>query len=245
MHKLKGLIVFGFVGILFLTIGMSCDNNNNPPQQDNRPAILSYEVAPAAIQFYYKNEKGSRYKNAKQLKIALSKQGKELLFAMNGGMYEKGGRPKGLYIENGKEISPLDRTEKGYGNFYLQPNGIFYLDNNKGYICTTTDFKENTEILYATQSGPMLLIDGAVHAKFRVTSSNLNIRNGVGILPNGNLLFAISTKELNFYTFAKFFQDLGCENALYLDGFVSRMYLPSEKWIQEEGDFGVMIGQVK
>jgi uncharacterized protein YigE (DUF2233 family) len=31
---------------------------------------------------------------------------------------------------------------------------------------------------------------------------------------------------------------------LYLDGFVSRMYLPAENWLQTDGDFGVMIGAV-
>ncbi len=38
------------------------------------------------------------------------------------------------------------------------------------------------------------------------------------------------------------FKTLGCINALYLDGFVSRMYLPEEKWMQTDGDFGVLIG---
>jgi len=245
VNHLKILIRTGTIGLFVLVIGISCHNISSS-QENPQPDILSYEVAPEAIQFYYKNEKGALYRNYKRLKIALSNKGQELQFAMNGGMYKKRSIPKGLYIEKGKMITSIDRIEEGYGNFYLQPNGIFYVDNKqKGCISTTTDFKENSNILYATQSGPMLVIDGAIHPEFDAISNNLNIRNGVGILPNGNLLFAMSTKELNFYTFATFFRERGCKDALYLDGFVSRMYLPSQNWIQEDGNFGVIIGQAK
>jgi len=32
---------------------------------------------------------------------------------------------------------------------------------------------------------------------------------------------------------------------LYLDGFVSRTYLPEKKSLQEEGKFGVIIGEIE
>lgn len=233
------------MGLSILIMAMGCSSVSSQ-KNGKYPDILSYEVAPNELQFYYKNKKGVPYKNYKQLKISLEEEGKELIFAMNGGMYTKKNAPKGLYIEQSKVVTPIDRIEKGYGNFYLQPNGIFYLTSTfDASIVTTTNYKENASILYATQSGPMLLIKGNIHSKFNATSTNLNIRNGVGVLPNGNLLFAMSTKAVNFYTFAKFFQEQACQNALYLDGFVSRMYLPSQNWIQEDGDFGVIIGQVK
>ena len=73
-------------------------------------------------------------------------------------------------------------------------------------------------------------------------STNLNIRNGVGILPNNQIVFAISKKEINFYDFAEYFKNLGCKNALYLDGFVSRTYLPEKNWEQIDGNFGAIIG---
>ena len=91
----------------------------------------------------------------------------------------------------------------------------------------------------------MLLIDGNIHSKFRKGSSNLNIRNGVGILPNGNILFAMSKEEINFYDLATFFKQKGCKNALYLDGFVSKVYLPSQNWQQTDGIFGVIIAETK
>jgi uncharacterized protein YigE (DUF2233 family) len=160
-------------------------------------------------------------------------------------MYTKEQSPLGLYIENGRALAPMN-TKKGEGNFYLKPNGVFYLTKKHQAVITTTDyFKKDSSVLYATQSGPMLVIDGAIHTEFTKGSSNVNVRNGVGILPNGHVLFAMSKKEINLYDFAKYFQDLGCKQALYLDGFVSRTYLPSKNWLQTDGQFGVIIGVVK
>ena len=52
----------------------------------------------------------------------------------------------------------------------------------------------------------------------------------------------MSKMEINLYDFTKYFQSLGCKNALYLDGFVSRTYLPEKKWTNTDGDFAVLIG---
>jgi uncharacterized protein YigE (DUF2233 family) len=88
----------------------------------------------------------------------------------------------------------------------------------------------------------MLVIEGQIHPALKEGSTNLNIRNGVGILPGNKVIFAMSKQEVNFYDFANYFKSMGCKNALYLDGFVSRTYLPSKDWIQTDGDFGVIIG---
>jgi uncharacterized protein YigE (DUF2233 family) len=178
------------------------------------------------------------------LKSLLLKKNEELLFATNGGMYKKDRSPQGLCIVDGIMKSAIDNNT-GEGNFYLMPNGIFYLKTNgQAVVCKTEDFKNNKTIKYATQSGPMLVIDGEIHKAFSKNSTNLNIRNGVGILPNNEILFAMSKKEINFYDFAEFFKSKGCKNALYLDGFVSRTYCPNQNWIQTDGDFGVIIGVV-
>lgn len=132
---------------------------------------------------------------------------------------------------------------QGEGNFYLKPNGIFYIkENDKAEICTTEKFINNGSIEYATQSGPMLLMNGKLHPDFQENSTNLNIRNGVGILPDNEIVFAMSKNKINFYNFAMFFKGMGCKNALYLDGLVSRTYLPQKNSAQTDGDFGVMIG---
>ncbi len=196
------------------------------------------------LAFYYKNESGINYQNHEKLKTALTKKQKNLIFAVNGGMYNRDHTPQGLYIEKGKLIAPLDTQSSGYGNFYLQPNGIFYLTKDKKATVVSSDkFIHHSNIAYATQSGPMLLVDGKIHTKFRKGSTNLHIRNGVGILPDGRVLFVMSKEKINFYDLATYFKDQGCQNALYLDGFVSRTYLPSQDWEQTDGNFGVIIAE--
>lgn len=88
----------------------------------------------------------------------------------------------------------------------------------------------------------MLLINGKIHSAFKKGSTNFHIRNGVGILPDNRVIFAMSKSKVNFYDFALYFKSLGCKNALYLDGYVSQTYLPEKNWIQTDGNFGVIIG---
>ncbi|WP_046759141.1 phosphodiester glycosidase family protein [Kordia jejudonensis] len=233
--------------ILLVVLVSFCAKPESKQQRDT-DRILAYEVNLQTdnLQFYWKNKQGKIYGNAKNLKAELEAKGMKLVFAMNGGMYKKDQSPQGVYIENGLTLAQLDTLKKGYGNFYLQPNGVFYITKeNKPIICTTNVFRETKSIKYATQSGPMLVIDGELHQKLTKGSKNVNIRNGVGILPNGNLLFAMSKEKINFYDFATFFKENGCKNALYLDGFVSKTYLPSKNYEQLNGNFGVIIGVTK
>lgn len=206
--------------------------------------ILSYSIDPKTqnLQFYWKNDNGETLKSIQNLKNYLERKNLTLTFAMNGGMFNKDLSPQGLFIKDKEVLSALD-TADGNGNFYLKPNGVFYIStDNVPFVCKTTNFENNGKVKYATQSGPMLIINGKIHPAFKDGSANLNIRNGVGILPDSRVVFAMSKTEINFYDFAKYFQSLGCKNALYLDGFVSRTYLPEKNWIQTDGNFGVIIG---
>lgn len=206
--------------------------------------ILFYETNPENIQFFLKNEKGRYFNNHGQLKKHIEKKGKTLRFAMNGGMYLQDDSPQGLYIENGKELKKLNTKQSSYGNFYMKPNGVFYIDvQNKGHITTTKNYSSKQNVKFATQSGPMLLIQGKLHSKFVKNSNYVHIRNGVGILPNGALLFAMSYQPITFYDFASYFKSKGCENALYLDGAISKTYLPEKGVEQVTGKFGVIIAE--
>lgn len=209
---------------------------------DDRFVSYKVDTETQDINFYWKNDQNEIIRSIGNLKNWLDSNNKTLIFAMNGGMFNKDNSPQGLYIENGKQIISLD-TAIGNGNFYLMPNGVFYITkDNLPKICRTIDYIKSEQVKYATQSGPMLVIDGQIHSAFKKGSTNLNIRNGVGILPNQKMIFAMSKKEINFYDFAEYFKQLGCKNALYLDGFVSRTYLPEQNWTQTDGDFGVIIG---
>jgi uncharacterized protein YigE (DUF2233 family) len=227
---------------LFVCIGFGF---SAAPQEDSR--FLSYIVDPARsdIRFYWKDGEGQLLRSIQNLKLFVEKNGKQLVFAMNGGMYKADNSPQGLFVQDNTYLTPLD-TLSGAGNFYLKPNGVFYLTGDgKASICRTEDFFNNRQVTFATQSGPMLLIDGQIHPAFKQGSTNLNIRNGAGILPDGKIVFAISRQQVNFYDFARFFKSLNCKNALYLDGFVSRTYLPEKDWKQLDGNFGVIIGVTK
>ncbi len=205
--------------------------------------FINYRVNPKQqdLQFYWKNEKNENFGSIQNLKTWLAKKKRKLVFAMNGGMFKKDLSPQGLYIEKQVVLSPTD-SSSGTGNFYLKPNGVFFITiDSMARICNTANLRKNTMIRFATQSGPLLVIDGQIHPQFKPGSTNLNIRNGVGILPDNTIVFAMSKKEINFYDFAHYFKSLGCKNALYLDGFVSRTYLPAQNWVQTDGNFGVII----
>ncbi len=213
---------------------------------DTSEAYISYAVnsKQTNLKLYWKDNNGKPYKSFDKLKNELEQDGKELLFAMNGGMFTTSFGPLGLYVEDGEEMNPINTKQKGYGNFYLQPNGVFQIDSSgKASIVNSSDYKNNGTIKYATQSGPLLLVDGKPHPEFTKGSKNVNIRNGVGVMENGDLLFAMSKDKVNFFEFAQFFLQNGCTSALYLDGFVSRTYLPSANWIQTGGQFGVIIAE--
>ena len=213
--------------------------------ENSRIVAHVVDLKKSELNFYLKDDNGTIFKCFENLDSWLKKRDKKLLFAMNGGMYMENSMPLGLYIENGKRIRRANRVKKAFGNFYMQPNGVFYIDKrNRAYIKKTTSFKYSKRIKYATQSGPMLLINGKMHHRFRKGSHNIHIRNGVGILPDGRLLFAISTEPINFYDFATFFKRNGCKNALYFDGVISDIYLPPKYDRFHYSIFGVMIGEI-
>ncbi|UKN03189.1 phosphodiester glycosidase family protein [Paracrocinitomix mangrovi] len=225
-----------------------CACSGNIQNEIPEGGILSYKVnlQEQDLNFYWKDEQGKFYKNFDNLKDKLNSEGKELVFAMNGGLYHSSLTPTGLYIENGEVLNNIERFKNGAGNFYMQPNGVFYITNaNQPFIAVTDSFKLTDDIKYATQSGPMLLIDGDYNSQFTAESENVNRRNGVGILPNGDLLFAMSTYNINFFDFATYFKNEGCKNALYLDGFVSKTYLPSKNWVEHGGEFAIIIAETK
>lgn len=209
---------------------------------DERFVNYTADTKKQDIKLYWKDDKNENFVSIRNLKSWVEKNKRKLVFAMNAGMYKQDHSPQGLFIENKKTLSPLD-TSVGSGNFYLKPNGIFYITtDNIPVICNSANFKDNGKIKYATQSGPMLVIDGQIHTAFKEGSTNLNIRNGVGILPDNKVIFVMSKKEINFYDFANYFKSMGCKNALYLDGFISKTYLPEKNWTQTDGSFGIIIG---
>ena len=148
-------------------------------------------------------------------------------FAMNAGMFDEHGRPIGLAIADGKEKHAVNRR-KGGGNFHLMPNGVFIVrKSGKAAIVATNGYTRSDTIETATQSGPMLVIDGKLHPAFEPDGASRLIRNGVGVR-SGQALFVISQEPVSFGKFARFFRDaMKTPNALYLDGSVSSLWDPA------------------
>ncbi|MFM7710382.1 MAG: phosphodiester glycosidase family protein, partial [Ferruginibacter sp.] len=123
----------------------------------------------------------------------LQATGTEPIAMMNGGMFNPDYGPTGLLITPNKYYR-LNETS-GTGNFYLNPNGVFLIDDKgKGEVLARPDFvkkygykpaqKKVANVKYATQSGPMLVINSKINKLFTKGSTNLNVRNGIGTLSN-------------------------------------------------------------
>ena len=166
-----------------------------------------------------------------------------VLMAMNGGMYDNGGGPIGYYVENGRRLRVLNQND-GPGNFHLMPNGVFYGDVDGGWRVRETErFAEEVERrpAFATQSGPMLVVDGELHPAFDPDGTSRKIRNAVGVDQAGRAHFVISEAPVSFGKLARFYRDvLNVRNALFLDGTVSQLWDPGRGRM----DGGVPIGPI-
>ncbi|NOT41717.1 MAG: hypothetical protein HOP13_14605 [Alphaproteobacteria bacterium] len=153
---------------------------------------------------------------------------RRVVFAMNAGMFDASGAPIGLFVAKGQEEHALNQ-QAGSGNFYMQPNGVFFVDEKRQpRVLTTADYASSgVTPVWATQSGPMLVTGGAINAQFGQDGDSRYVRNGVGV-HDGLGFFVISEEPVSFGKFARFFRDaLKCEDALYLDGAVSSLWVPS------------------
>ena len=170
-------------------------------------------------------------------------QGARLVFAMNAGMYQEDRSPVGLYVENGQELKRAN-TANGPGNFHMKPNGVFYVaGQTAGVVETGRYLRQRPKVDYATQSGPMLVIDGEIHPKISENGPSRKIRNGVGVRDRHTAVFAISERPVTFGEFARLFRDeLGCANALFLDGSVSSLFAPELRRQDSLMPLGPMVG---
>jgi uncharacterized protein YigE (DUF2233 family) len=184
-------------------------------------------IDPAAedVRVWLRDDTGRILGTFDRVNERLAAEGRTLGIAMNAGMYHQDRRPVGLYVENGAEAAAIV-TREGPGNFGMLPNGVLCLGDGTAAVIESRRFAaDRPACRFATQSGPMLVIDGALHPRFIPGSDFVNIRNGAGVAPDGALWLVISNGPVNFHDFARLFRDeLGTPNALYLDGSVSRLY---------------------
>lgn len=249
---------FAFIGIiLLLSIGsyflvqewLRSETKRLSP--DQRPLAAEHthfsdqsfdivEVDPSEfeVRLFWKDENGQPYRDFSTLEESLAEQGRRLRFATNAGIFSEDHTPGGLHIENGTELKSLNLRD-GKGNFHMKPNGVFMLGTEGAGVLESQEFQQNhPSATLATQSGPMLVIDGRLHPDFTEGSPNRYIRNGVGVDRDGHIFFAISNQRVNFFDFGSLFRDrLDCPDALYLDGSISEFYCPELDRTPSGGDF--------
>lgn len=190
--------------------------------------ICEIDMRQADLRLFLYDDVGDLYGHFSTINSALAPSGKKLAFAMNAGMYHDDRAPVGHYLENGTEAMRVI-TNEGPGNFGLLPNGVFCIREGRAYVIETLAYVEKQPVCeFATQSGPMLVIDGELHPRFLIDSTSRYIRNGVGTSADGSrAVFAISRNAVTFHEFGSLFRDeLNLPNALYFDGNISRLYAP-------------------
>lgn len=185
--------------------------------------VCSFDPAIDDLRIFWRDGDGAPYRTFAALAEDLASGGRDLVFAMNGGMYQENLSPVGLLIVDGAELKAANTVDiKGerVPNFYKKPNGIFFIGGGRAGVMETGKFLATRPVAdFATQSGPMLVIDGAIHEAFIAGSPYLNQRNGVCASSPDAVHFVLSDGSVNFDDFAHFFRDfLGCDNALFLDG---------------------------
>lgn len=216
-------------------------------QGNNIYAVCEVDARQADIRLFLNDDDGTPLAQFDTVKDTLAADGRTLAFGMNGGMYHEDRAPVGLYIEDGEEKMRLIRGASP-GNFGLVPNGVFCVRETRADVIETERFAAAPPAcIHATQSGPMLVIDGALHPRFLPESTSRFIRNGVGTSADGSrVVFVISRIPVTFHEFGRFFRDdLGLPNALFLDGNISRIYAPPLNRDDKGFRMGPIIGVVR
>lgn len=218
---------------------------SNAVDTSRRFTTVRVDVRTNRIELFLRDETGRAINRFDHLAAWLASRKQHLRFAMNAGMYKTDFAPVGLLVQDGREISPLNLAS-GTGNFFLKPNGVFFVSGSGPRIVETTEYPALAQgVRLATQSGPLLLRNGVVNSALDPASTSRFIRNGVGISKNG-ILFVISEQPITFYEFAVYFRDeLHCEDALYLDGVVSSLYSVDLQRNDSRADLGPIVGVVQ
>lgn len=211
--------------------------------EDSHFTVCSVDTHIQDIALEWTDRRNAPLRSFQRLKSELGPNARRVRFAMNAGMFDVRGTPIGLFVENGRRRVALNEGQ-GAGNFYLQPNGVFWEDEGGAVGVEPTEtyaLRQKTPRL-ATQSGPMLVFDGKLNSQIAVDGPSKFIRNGVGIRGPHEAMFVVSEDPVSFGRLARFFRDeLHCPNALYFDGAISSLWAPQLHRMDDAYPLGPML----
>ncbi|WP_417677704.1 phosphodiester glycosidase family protein [Pseudodonghicola sp.] len=215
------------LGLLFASAAGAVECRDTE-YEGNRYTLCEVDAAQEDLRLFLKDDQGQLLGQFGAVNAMLAPRGEKLVFAMNAGMYHQDRSPVGHYVERGEELMQVV-PNAGPGNFGLLPNGVFCIRPGRADVVETLRFLEQKPACtYASQSGPMLVIDGALHPRFLPDSTSRYVRNGVGTSADGaRAVFVLSRDAVTFHQFGRVFRDaLKLPQALYFDGNISRLYAP-------------------
>jgi uncharacterized protein YigE (DUF2233 family) len=209
--------------------------------------VVPVDLERARIRMHWKDASGRPYRRASILADSLSAAGERVVAVINSGIYTPQDAPKGLHVERGRAIVPLNTTDSTSGNFFRpRPNGVFVVmnDGTARIVRRGAAAALAARMAEATQSGPRLLENGQPVARFSDTPLR---RTALCVAAPRRVFLAVSRDPVSLNDLAALFKDrLGCTDALFLDGgAVQALVAPAEEIAMETGRFVGFIAVVE
>ena len=209
--------------------------------------VVRVDLNRAEVRMFWKDDAGRPFGSLRALDRWLQGRGERLLAATNAGIFYRSREPAGLHVERGApplrplNTSPTPPPGEGRGNFFAQPNGVFYIakSGTANIVETSAAAAVLPWMREATQSGPLLLRRGTPHSLRGDTSVS---RNAVAVCSPREVALVFAPRGASIRELALFIRDqLHCPDALYLDGSISGLWVPSAG-VRSDGEYVGILG---
>lgn len=148
---------------------------------------------------------------------------------INGPFFDLDGSPMGLLVVDGKKRQKLRRADWG----------VFYVDGAGAHVVHTRDYGGGAGTRQAFQVGPRLVVEGEVLG-LKPQSAR---RTAVCTKSSGKVVALVTGTSVEASVLARYLADIGCKDALNLDGGPSSQIFVKSGGVQheEEGGTGIPI----
>jgi uncharacterized protein YigE (DUF2233 family) len=229
--KLRALVraVVVLASVLASTPGQSAQIDTHSYGR-NTVRVCTVDLRRDTLRTFWKDDKATPFGTFEHLREWLRPKGEDITCAMNGGIYQEDLRPLGLYVEQRRVLHRLNTRKDAYGNFYMEPNGVFMIEAQRARIVDTATFQSElaertASIDFAIQSGPLMLQAGRVNPSFAPDSTNRQVRGAICVIGPQDVVLALAATPISFYEFTSFLREkLNCVDALHTDSKISRLF---------------------